>query len=55
MSLQSYYKIVYSLSQYHGYSIKEVEDVYPFEREILVNMVQAFLEKQDKAMQQGRR
>jgi len=41
------------LAQHHKYSIKEVEDIIPFERDIYVQMLKAHLEKKKSERSQG--
>ena len=36
---------MFALVQHHNYSIKEIEDLYPFERDIYYNLLVAHLEK----------
>jgi len=37
---------VFALAQHHKYSIDEIEKLIPFERDIYVEMLLAYLEKQ---------
>jgi hypothetical protein len=50
-SLGNYYKTVFSLAQHHKYSITEVENLIPYERDLYVDMLVDFVEEQ-KAQQQ---
>lgn len=36
----------FALLQYHKYSLSDIEEMIPFEREIYVAMLQAFLEEE---------
>jgi hypothetical protein len=45
-SLANYYSLVFSLAQHHKYSITEIENLMPFERDIYVAMLMDFLEKE---------
>jgi hypothetical protein len=45
-SLQNYYSTVFALAQHHKYSIDEIEKLIPFERDIYVEMLLAYLDKQ---------
>ena len=49
-SLGNYYKTVFSLAQHHKYSITEVENLIPYERDLYVDMLVDFVEEQ-KAQQ----
>ena len=44
MSLESYYKINFSLMQYHKYSLTEIENLIPWERDIYIGMLKQHLE-----------
>ena len=59
-SLANYYSLVFSLAQHHKYSITEIENLMPFERDIYVAMLMDYLEKEkikneERAAQQKRR
>ena len=59
-SLANYYSLVFSLAQHHKYSITEIENLMPFERDIYVAMLIDHLEKEkikneERAAQQKRR
>lgn len=45
-NLANYYKLNFSLMQYHKYSLTEIESMIPWEREIYVNFLIDYLEKQ---------
>lgn len=48
--------MMFSLIQHHKYSIAEVEDLIPFERDIFVQMLLQFLkELKEQREQNGRR
>jgi hypothetical protein len=44
-NLGNYYSTIFSLRQHHNYNIGEIEDLFPFEREIYLNMVLAYLQE----------
>jgi len=44
--LGSYYSLNFSLKKYHGYSIDEIENLIPFERDIYVAMIKEELENE---------
>lgn len=45
-SLHVYYKNIFALAQHHKYSINELEGLIPFERDIYMDMLLAWLEEQ---------
>lgn len=45
-SLTRYYSMVFSLAQHHKYSITEVENLIPYERDLYVDMLMEYLEEQ---------
>ena len=49
-SLLNYYKMQFALMQYHKYSITELEDMLPFEREIYVALLVDYLEKEKERL-----
>lgn len=42
----NHYKTNFALMQYHKYSLEELEDMMPFEREIYVSMLVQHLEEE---------
>ena len=44
-TLENYYQVIFSLVQHHKYRIADIEDVYVFERDIYVDLLQAHLKK----------
>jgi hypothetical protein len=53
MDLESYYKINFALLQYHKYSLTEVENLIPWERDIYVGMLKQHLEDEKLKQQQS--
>jgi hypothetical protein len=47
-SLENYYKMNFALMQYHKYSLAELEEMIPFEREVYVFMLVQYLEEEKK-------
>ena len=47
MSLESYFKLNFALMQYHKYSLTEIENMMPWERDIYVGLVQQHLEEEE--------
>jgi len=54
MSLESYFRLNFALMQYHKYSLTEIENMMPWERDIYVSLLQQHLEDEKlKQQQQG--
>ena len=53
MDLESYYKLNFSLIQYHKYSLTEIENLIPWERDIYIGMLQQHLEDERLKQQQS--
>ena len=52
-SLESYYKVNFALMQHHKYSLTELENMIPWEREVYLSLLQQFIEEENlKAKQQ---
>ena len=45
INIASYYKIIFGMAQHHKYSIKEIEELYPFERDLYFEMLIEYLEQ----------
>ena len=54
MSLESYFKINFALMQYHKYSLTEIENLIPWERDIYVGLLQQHLEDERLKQQQAK-
>ena len=54
MSLESYYKVNFALIQHHKYSLTEIENLMPFERQVYISLLTQYLEqvKQEQQKQQ---
>ena len=53
MDLDNYFKLNFALMQYHKYSLTEIENLIPWEREVYVALLKAHLEEEKlKADQQ---
>ena len=52
--LASYYQINFALMQHHKYSLTELENMIPCEREIYLALLQHYIEEENlKAQQNG--
>ena len=52
MSLENYFRLNFALIQYHKYSLTEIENMMPWERDIYVALLQAHLEEEKLKQQQ---
>jgi len=53
MDLESYYKLNFALMQYHKYSLTEIENLIPWERDIYVMMLKNHLEEEKLKQEQS--
>jgi len=47
MNLESYFRLNFALMQYHKYSLTEIENMMPWERDIYVGLLQQHLEEEE--------
>jgi len=52
MSLEDYFKLNFALMQYHKYSLTEIENMMPWERDIYVALLQQHIEEENLKQQQ---
>ena len=52
--LASYYKINFAMMQHHKYSLTELENMIPWEREIYLSLLQNYIEEENLKSQQER-
>ena len=52
--LASYYKLNFAMMQHHKYSLTELENMIPWEREIYVSLLTQFIEEENLKAQQDR-
>tara|TARA_B100000686_G_C16137366_1_gene640387 strand:+ start:215 stop:403 length:189 start_codon:yes stop_codon:yes gene_type:complete len=52
MSLENYFRLNFALMQYHKYSLTEIENWMPWERDIYVGLLQAHLEEEQLKQRQ---
>lgn len=52
-SLESYYETNFALMQHHKYSLTELENMLPWEREVYIGLLQNYLEEQKLKQQQS--
>jgi hypothetical protein len=51
--LESYYKVNFALVQHHKYSLTELENMIPWEREIYLSLLKQYVEEENLKQQQG--
>ena len=47
-TLENYFQVIFALAQHHKYSIPDIENLVPFERDIYVNMLSNYLQDQEE-------
>ncbi len=47
-SLENYYKTNFALMQHHKYSLTELEDMIPWERDVYVNLLIAHIAEEER-------
>lgn len=47
-SLMNHYKTNFALMQHHKYSLTELGDMIPWEREVYVNLLLAYLQEEER-------
>ena len=50
--LASYFKINFALMQHHKYSLTEIENMIPWEKDIYVSLLQQYVEEENLKAQQ---
>ena len=53
MDLENYYKINFALMQFHKYSLTDVENLIPWERDVYIGLLQQHLEDEKLRQQQN--
>jgi hypothetical protein len=46
-SLESYYKTTFQLIQHHKYSLTELENLIPWEREVYISLLSQYIEEEN--------
>jgi hypothetical protein len=54
-TLSDYYQMIFSLAQHHNYSISDLENLIPFERDIYFGLLINFLREKEERMKQNAR
>jgi hypothetical protein len=53
MELESYFRINFALMQFHKYSLTEIENMMPWERDVYVGLLQQHIEEEKLKQQQS--
>ena len=53
MDLESYFKLNFSLMQHHKYSLTEIENMMPWERDIYLGLLNQYIEEENLKAQQA--
>ena len=51
IDLESYYKVCFSLMQHHKYSLTEIENMMPWERQVYTSLLMQHLDNVKKAQE----
>ena len=52
MDLENYFKLNFALIQYHKWSLTEIENMMPFERDIYTILLKQHLEEEEQKVKQ---
>ena len=52
MNLEGYFRLNFALMQYHKYSLTEIENMMPWERDIYISLLQQHLEEEEQKQKQ---
>ena len=55
MDLEAYFKLNFALIQYHKYSLTEIENMMPWERDIYVELLKQHLKEEKEKQEQQQR
>ena len=53
ISLESYFKLNFALIQHHKYSLTEIENMMPWERDIYVGLLNQYIEEENLKAKQA--
>jgi len=53
ISLESYFKLNFALMQHHKYSLTEIENMMPWERDIYVALLNQYVEEENEKAKQA--
>jgi hypothetical protein len=52
IDLESYFRLNFALMQYHKYSLTEIENMIPWEKDIYVTLLKQHLEEEESKQKQ---
>ena len=52
MDLENYFRLNFALMQYHKYSLTEIENMIPWERDVYVTLLKQHLEEEEEKAKQ---
>ena len=53
ITLESYFKLNFALMQHHKYSLTEVENMMPWERDIYLALLNQYIEEENAKIQEN--
>jgi hypothetical protein len=53
IDLESYFRINFALMQFHKYSLTEIENMMPWERDIYLSLLKQHIEEENLKVQQA--
>ena len=53
INLESYFKLNFALMQHHKYSLTEIENMMPWERDIYLGLLNQYIEEENVKAQQA--
>tara|TARA_Y100001972_G_C7406388_1_gene210970 strand:- start:83 stop:274 length:192 start_codon:yes stop_codon:yes gene_type:complete len=53
-SLENYYKTNFAMMQHHKYSLTELDNMIPFEREIYVELLSQWIKEENERLEKER-
>ena len=53
ISLESYFKLNFALMQHHKYSLTEIENMMPWERDIYLGLLNQYIEEENLKARQA--
>ena len=53
IDLESYFKLNFALMQHHKYSLTEIENMMPWERDIYLALLNQYIEEENLKVQQA--
>ena len=51
MDLENYFRLNFALMQYHKYSLTEIENMIPWERDLYVSLLRNYVEEENKRIE----